>query len=151
LENTRNINTLNASSALPKSNCNTFYEEEVELIFCNVYQIPYRVFAFLFRPLLLFDQGSLIQNYAAVENLAWMILISISLTQSMKRNQSFPAKAINISLVCYILIFVSSASLYDGNLGTAFRHKSTILWPAIFILMISPKQILNFKRSKYSN
>jgi len=47
-----------------------------------------------------------------------------------------------------VLLFASAAALYEGNLGTAFRHKSTILWPLIFILMIAPRIIPKSRKEK---
>jgi len=36
--------------------------------------------------------------------------------------------------VTFLVLFVVSAAPYEGNMGTAFRHKSLILWVVILLL-----------------
>jgi len=141
----RNLNALGAQSALPVSTCQSSSNEIVKIIKCNLSELPYRLFAFLFRPLIFFDQGSTTLNFAALENLGWMILVPLSVWVSLRRRENTVDRFINLGLISYVLAFASAAALYEGNLGTAFHHKSTILWPLIFILMISQKI---FSRSK---
>jgi hypothetical protein len=107
--------------------------------------LPYRLFAFLFRPLVFFDQGSTTLTFAALENLGWMILVPLSVWVSLSKRENTVDRFINLSLTSYVLLFASAAALYEGNLGTAFRHKSTILWPLVFILMIAPRILPKFK------
>jgi hypothetical protein len=118
------------------------------LIECNLKELPYRLFAFLFRPLIFFDQGSTTLNFAALENLGWMILVPLSVWVSLRRRENTVDRFINLGLTSYVLVFASAAALYEGNLGTAFRHKSTILWPLIFILMIAPRIIPKSRKEK---
>jgi len=76
-------------------------------------------------------------NYAAIENVGWTILILMTLWASLQRCQTLQIRFIQMSLGSYIILFSLGAALYEGNLGTAFRHKSAILWVLIFMLMIS--------------
>jgi hypothetical protein len=139
LEYKRNVNALEAQSALPYSTCQNLSRDILTLIECNLKELPYRLFAFLFRPLIFFDQGSATLNFAALENLGWMILVPLSVLISLGRRENSVDRFINLGLTSYVLLFASAAALYEGNLGTAFRHKSTILWPLIFILMLAPR------------
>jgi hypothetical protein len=139
LEYRRNVNALDAQSALPTSTCQNLSRDVSILIECNFKELPYRLFAFLFRPLIFFDQGSTTLTFAALENLGWIILVPLSIWVSLRRRENTVDRFINLGLASYVLVFASAAALYEGNLGTAFRHKSTILWPLVFILMIAPR------------
>jgi hypothetical protein len=150
LEYKRNANTINAQSALPISNCQGPSPDIFRLIKCNLSALPYRLFAFLFRPLIFFDQGSTTLTFAALENLGWMILVPLSIWVSLRRRENTVDRFINLGLTAYVLLFASAAALYEGNLGTAFRHKSTILWPLILILMIAPRILIKLKRKTTS-
>jgi len=148
LEYRRNVNTIDAQSALPTSDCQGLSRELLLLIECNSRELPYRFFAFLFRPLIFLDQGSTTLTLAALENLGWMILVPLSVWASLRKKEITIDRIINLSLTSYVLLFASAAALYEGNLGTAFRHKSTILWPLIFILMIAPRIIPKSRKEK---
>ena len=146
LEYKRNVNAIDAQSALPVNECQGPSGDISILIECNLNELPYRLFAFLFRPLIFFDQGSTTLTFAALENLGWMILIPISVWVSLRKRENTLDRGVNLSLISYVTVFASAAALYEGNLGTAFRHKSTILWPLVFILMIAPRIWPKFKR-----
>jgi hypothetical protein len=133
----RNVNTLGAQSALPLSTCIESSRDILYLLQCNVSELPYRLFAFLFRPFVFFDTGSTYLTLAAIENLGWVALIALSIILVFRRNQSKSDRILNSALSSYALVFASAAALYEGNVGTAFRHKSSILWPLIFILMVA--------------
>ena len=148
LEYKRSVNALGAQSALPVSTCQSSSNEIVKIIKCNLSELPYRLFAFLFRPLIFFDQSSTTLNFAALENLGWMILVPLSVWVSLRRRENTVDRFINLGLTSYVLLFASAAALYEGNLGTAFRHKSTILWPLIFILMIAPRIMPKSRKEK---
>jgi hypothetical protein len=81
-----------------------------------------------------------------MENLGWMILVPLSIWVSLCTREHIVDRFINLGLSSFVLLFTSAAALYEGNLGTAFRHKSTILWPLIFILMIAPRILLKLRR-----
>ena len=146
LESKRNVNALNAQSALPISDCQGLSRDIFLLIKCNLSELPYRLFAFLFRPLIFFDQGSATLTFAALENLGWMVLVPICVWASLRKRENTVDRFVSLGLTLYVLLFASAAALYEGNLGTAFRHKSTILWPLIFILMIAPSNLPKLKR-----
>jgi len=146
LEYKRNVNAIDAQSALPMSECQGQSRDIFRLIECNLSELPYRLFAFLFRPLIFFDQGSTTLTFAALENLSWMILIPTAVWVSLRKGANTVYRGVTLSLISYVTVFASAAALYEGNLGTAFRHKSTILWPLVFILMIAPRIWPKFKR-----
>ena len=137
IESARTSNRLDALSALPLSSCSEVDQDALTLLGCNLSELPYQFFSFMFRPVILSDNGSPMFNYAAIENVGWTILILMTLWASLRRCQTLQVRFIQMSLGSYIILFSLGAALYEGNLGTAFRHKSAILWVLIFILMIS--------------
>lgn len=148
LEYKRNVNSLDAQSALPTSSCQ-LTSTKVEVIFvCNLKELPFRLMSFLFRPFLFLDQGSTVMKYAALENIVWLLLIPFSIFRAIKIGRNTFEKKLGIFLIIYVFAFSIAAALYEGNLGTAFRHKSTILWPIILILIISQLSHLTTTRLK---
>ena len=139
LENKRYVNSLNAASGLPKSTCNISLWKVPSYILCNLIEIPHRLPTFLFRPLPLIDSGSSFLNVAGIENLLWLGLILYAAFAAFKKSLSKVAKFLVIWLYSYIITLSIAASLYEGNLGTAFRHKSSILWALTLGLLISHK------------
>jgi hypothetical protein len=150
LEYKRNVNALEAKSALPTSTCQNSTRDISLIIKCNLDELPYRLFSFLFRPLIFLDQGSTTLTLSALENLGWIILVPLSIWASLRKQEKTLEKSINVTLASFVLVFASAAALYEGNLGTAFRHKSTILWPLIFILMAAPRISPKLKRETES-
>jgi hypothetical protein len=137
IESQREKRSINAKSALPVQKCEQPSNSTQFDLACNVEILPYRLSSFLVRPLPLIDSGSLELTIASFENLLWLLLYLTILFQLFKKKIRGEDRFILIILFTYIAIFASFASLYDGNLGTAFRHKSSILWTLAIIIFIS--------------
>ena len=151
LEYKRNVNTLDAQSALPVSDCQGTSVTLITIFKCNLRELPYRLFAFLFRPLIFLDSGSSFLVLAAVENIFWALLISLILLSFFRATMENSIKHIAFGLLIYLVGFSMSAALYEGNLVTAFRHKSTILWVSILILMIAKGRNQKLSSTKESS
>jgi hypothetical protein len=80
------------------------------------------------------------QKYAATENLFWILItiyvFVLSIMTIKDINQNFYFK---LGLLLYIILFIILSGLYEGNYGTAFRHKSLLL--PIFLILIMILQI----------
>jgi hypothetical protein len=127
LEEKRNVNRVGASSALAPSECSANYDQIVPNLICTLSEIPYRLSAFLVRPFIIIDSGSSFLLFAGLENVIWLILISISLWISSQLVIRRTFSYLTTFIAAYLILFSVTASLYEGNLGTAFRHKSTTL------------------------
>lgn len=122
------VNSIGANSSIPPTDCrSTDY-------FCILTHVPFRWSTFLFRPLPVLDDGSNLLKFASLENTIWVTLIFLTLihvtTSRREQIQSFAW----ITLLLFVVAFSFSAAMYEGNLGTAFRHKSTILWPLLILI-----------------
>jgi hypothetical protein len=134
----RNLNRLNAESALPESKCQNVENAQVDVILCNISELPYQLFAFLFRPLPILDSGSFSLTLASIENIFWIAFLSyVIFLCSTSMRYSGSQRALLITLGAYFAIFSSAAALHEGNLGTAFRHKSALLWVCVLVFYIS--------------
>jgi hypothetical protein len=140
-----------AASALTPPICKN---NGIRKIFCEVSLIGYQLVSFLLRPLPFIDGGSPLLVLASIENLFWIALFLLVLVLMKVAYKELGLKGfIGDQLVRFYLLFLvtfsASASMYFGNLGTGFRHKSTILW-AISLLVLRIVQIIgkgNIKNS----
>jgi len=143
----RDIGRGDSATALPATKCITIVDEKTKKnlngnpssyskLLCSIGELPYRMFSILFRPIVGIDELSLFTSLASVENFVWVFLMlgflgSVFISVFRK---------IHISTVIPMFIFVSAftslSALYEGNLGTAFRHKSTILWCLILVVLL---------------
>ena len=144
LEEKRNVNRVGASSALAPSECSANNNQIVPKLICTFSEIPYRLSAFLVRPFLLIDSGSSFLLFAGLENVIWLLLISIALWISSQSIIRRTFSYLTTFIAAYLILFSVTASLYEGNMGTAFRHKSTILGFLFLLvsLQASKKRVL---------
>jgi hypothetical protein len=124
-------NQMDAKSAIQTLTCPIDEMSTLGKPFCVAWRAPYMSATFLFRPFILTDVSSLGSLLAGVENLFWLFGFLLLMRATLKRNEQIPG-ALKPSIV-FCTIYVVSAGSYEGNLGTAFRHKSLILW--VFLTM----------------
>jgi hypothetical protein len=137
LEYKRNVNRLDAISALPESSCNYNFKSLIQRLSCNLEELPYRITALLIRPFPVVDSGSNFQNLAGFENILWLFLISLGVLRVIRKWKIQENSLLIMFLSFFLICFSTAAALYEGNLGTAFRHKSTILWPLLLLLVLT--------------
>ena len=146
LEYKRNINRIDASSALSESSCTFNFTGVLEKFSCNIVELPYRLPSFLIRPFPFIDSGSNSQNLAGYENILWLFLISFGVLRALRKAKFQENGFIVAFLFSFLTCFATAAALYEGNLGTAFRHKSTILWSLLLILVLTNESRVIRKR-----
>ena len=140
-------NQVAAASAIQTLSCPVTEESKADRYFCLAWRSPYMAATFLFRPLIGFDTTSTSSLFASIENIAWLgAVIFIIIMIIKKRRLAFMGPLLP-SLIFFILYCVGAGS-YEGNMGTAFRHKSLILW---VILLLLASVILAEKRPKSRN
>jgi hypothetical protein len=127
----RNTNALNAQSSLEPSLCTDRQDELYTQLQCNLRDLPSQAFSVLFRPFPFIEMGSKSYRLAGIENLFWtIIVIYVFFILITNRKYSFSL----FLLISYLLTYVVAMALYEGNLGTAFRHKSSIWWTLLLII-----------------
>ncbi len=90
-------------------------------------------FTFLFRPMLGVDVTSSSSLIAAAENTFWLGAVVFILVMLIRNRRLAFIGALAPSLL-FLSIYSVAAGAYEGNMGTAFRHKSLILWVVILLL-----------------
>jgi hypothetical protein len=126
-------NQVAAASAIQTLPCPVTEESETDKIFCLAWRAPYMAATFLFRPLIGIDTTSKSSLMAAIENIAWLgAFIFIVILLIRKRRLAFIGP-LAPSLIFFMLYCVGAGS-YEGNMGTAFRHKSLILWVILLLV-----------------
>ena len=126
-------NQVAAASAIQTLSCPITEESKLDKYLCIAWRAPYMATTFLFRPLIGVDVTSTSSLFAALENIAWLgafILIGVMLIR--KRRLAFFGP-LTPSLIFFTLYCVGAGS-YEGNMGTAFRHKSLILWVVLLLV-----------------
>jgi hypothetical protein len=140
LEEKRNANRIEAESAFAESACSTLSNQLISTLICNLSELPYRLTAFLIRPFPLLDYGSSSFNFAGLENILWLILLTYTVWTIIRSRVTSFHRWLSFGLLSFVVMFSVAAALYEGNMGTAFRHKSSILWPLLLIIFICRKQ-----------
>jgi hypothetical protein len=137
----QNVNQLDAASAIETPDCpfgNDLIENaetrKLESYFCIVWRSPYMVTTFFFRPFIGADVTSKSSLLASGENLIWLALFASAFYLAIKKRNFEFLQSIGPSLV-FFAIYAIAASAYEGNMGTAFRHKSLALWALLLVLL----------------
>ena len=101
--------------------------------FCLAWRAPYMTATFLFRPLIGIDTTSTSSLFASIENIAWLCAFIFIIVMLIKKRRLAFFGPLTPSLIFFTLYSVGAGS-YEGNMGTAFRHKSLILWVVLLLV-----------------
>ena len=127
------VNKVGAESAIKTLSCPITSESRLDKYFCIAYKAPYTTYTFLFRPLFGADVTSNSSLVAAIENVFWLgALLFVAVVFIRNRRLAFFG-AFAPSLL-FFSIYSVGAGAYEGNMGTAFRHKSLILWVVLLLI-----------------
>ena len=100
---------------------------------CLVWRAPYTTFTFMFRPLLGPDVTSISSLFASIENILWLGAFAFIICMLI-RNRNLAFLEVLVPPILFMCLYSIAAGAYEGNMGTAFRHKSLILWVVILLL-----------------
>ena len=106
----------------------------VSVYACILWRAPYMTATFLLRPFIIGDVTSTSSAFAAIENLIWLLAFGLIAYFIVKRRGIPSFNKLAPSLIFFAL-YVVGAGAYEGNMGTAFRHKSLILWVVLALLL----------------
>ena len=128
-------NKVGAASVIKTLSCPITGESRIDKYFCIAYRAPYMTFTFLFRPMLGVDVTSSSSLFAAAENIFWLGAALFVVVMFIRNRRLAFFGALAPSLL-FFSIYSAAAGSYEGNMGTAFRHKSLVLW-VVLLLMAS--------------
>jgi hypothetical protein len=128
------VNQIGAASIIQRLSCPFEESTVIGEYSCLAFRAPYMTLTFLFRPLPFIDTTSLSSTFAAAENTLW-ILMFVSIIYRISKVNRIPFFRELSPSVIFFSLYVVAAGSYEGNMGTAFRHKSLILWVPLLILL----------------
>ena len=102
--------------------------------FCIAWRAPYMASTFLFRPMIGLDVTSTSSLFGALENILWLGAFIFIIGMLIKKRRVAFFGPLAPSLI-FLILYCIGAGSYEGNMGTAFRHKSLILW--VFLLLVA--------------
>jgi hypothetical protein len=126
-------NQVGAESIIVTPGCPFETETSNDGLLCLAWRAPQTTFTFLFRPLFGDDVTSLPSLLAAVENIFWLGSL-LFITVILVWVRRLPFFALMAPSLIFMPIYSATAAAYEGNMGTAFRHKSLILWVVLLLL-----------------
>jgi hypothetical protein len=137
------VRAIDAQSAIQQMACVFESNSKISDYLCIAWRMPYMSFTFLFRPMLIIDTTSSASSVAAMENLIWLALFLLVAIGVARKPRKFVIKPL-IPIYTFVILYVLGAGSYQGNLGTAFRHKSLILGGLLLLVYLT----VSFQRQK---
>ena len=128
-------NQAGAVSKIKRITCPWDESSDIGIYGCLAFRAPYMALTFLFRPLPFIDTTSQSSTFAAVENMFWILMFMLILYRISKVKKIPFLRELAPPMV-FFTFYVVGAGLYEGNMGTAFRHKSLILWVPLLLLSV---------------
>jgi hypothetical protein len=127
------VNQVGADSVINRLTCPWNESSEIGKYACLVFRAPYMSLTFLFRPLPFIDITSLSSVFAAAENTLWILMFLLIVYRIFKVKR-VPFLRELAPPIIFFSLYVVGAGSYAGNMGTAFRHKSLILWVVLLVI-----------------
>jgi hypothetical protein len=128
-------NQVGAASIIQRLGCPLNESSEIGKYGCLAYRAPYMTLTFLFRPLPFIDTTSLSSLFAAAENTLWILMFALVAYRIYKLKRIPFIRQIGPAVI-FLSLYSVGAGSYEGNMGTAFRHKSLILWIVLILLLV---------------
>jgi hypothetical protein len=127
------VRAVGAASAIKPLPCPFNLDQDLNKYLCAAWRAPYMTLTFLVRPFPILDTTSVSSGLASAENLAWLAVFSFIIIRTLKNKRLVLIR--HIYPASLFLVFYSiGAGSFQGNMGTAFRHKSLILSQVLLIV-----------------
>ena len=127
------INQVDAVSVIERLTCPWEEISEIGKYACLGFRAPYMTLTFLFRPFPFADTTSQSSTFAAAENILWILMAGL-IFYRISKDKKIPFFRELAPCIIFFSLYVVGAGSYEGNMGTAFRHKSLILWIVLLLL-----------------
>jgi hypothetical protein len=141
------VNQAGAASMIERLVCPWSESSEIGKYGCLAFRAPFMTLTFLFRPLPIIDTTSLSSAFAAAENMLWIFMF-VLIAYRIAKVRKIPFLAELAPGLVFFFLFILGAGSYEGNMGTAFRHKSTILWIVLLLILVTSKAIIERQETK---
>lgn len=147
----REAATVGAESAIKIESCTSTPLHRVVL--CEFTRLPGASLRVLLQPLPLSSDWNVLSSsarMAALENTVWLGILALTFGLLVARTSQF--HQLTLLVIVFLSIGILGLALFEGNLGTAFRHKSQLLWA--FSLLIAAqsgmrRKLLGYRPSEW--
>jgi len=127
-DNSRTVRTQDARSKIESKTCNLNTVTFTSIFLCNLKHLPIGLYSVLMRPNPIHDWYSPTTKLASVENLIYLGFLSYLFFVMYSRTTSREAIQKVLLPMIFLGFSIIGLALYEGNIGTAFRHKSITVW-----------------------
>jgi hypothetical protein len=138
IPNRRELLSLDARSAFDPISCPSANGVLSNSVVCEIARFPLALVSVTFRPIWPLDAlpaDSTISTIATLENFLWLVFFIVTVIALIKNKSIAPR--VSLLLVTFVFVFLAGMAISEGNLGTAFRHKSQIIWAVCLLLALS--------------
>ena len=136
-----------ANTAIPTYSCPILVEKNLMSYGCSIYNLPKTSWDYVYRPFFIVDDlNTNIKKFVAVENIFWIMIFMLVYLRGIYLWKYIKNNLIFLSFIIFITTFVIISGVFEGNFGTAFRHKSLLL-----PLLLITTQSLFFDKQKRSS
>ena len=136
-----------ANTARPTYSCPILVEKNLMSYGCLIYNLPKTSWDYVYRPFFIVDDlNTNIKKFVAVENIFWIMIFMLVYLRGVYLWKYIKNNLIVLSFIIFITTFVIISGVFEGNFGTAFRHKSLLL-----PLLLITTQSLFFDKQKGSS
>jgi len=135
-ENSRTVRTQDARSKIELETCNLNTVKFTSYFVCNLKHLPIGLYSVLVRPNPIHDWYSPVTKLSSVENLIYLSLMSCLFFVMYSRRTKREATQNALLPLIFLSFSITGLALYEGNIGTAFRHKSITVWAICLTLHV---------------
>lgn len=136
-EDSRVVRTLDARSQLPAKLCISDSTNALSAFVCNVAYLPIGLYSILLRPNPIQDWYSITTKLASIENFVYLGFLFWLSFLFFRRLREKNLEQISLLPLIFLASTIAGLALYEGNVGTAFRHRSITVWAICLALFLS--------------
>ena len=103
--------------------------------FTDLPNVVVRSLEFLFKPFPLIDNGSIFANILSLELPFWIFLYWMTFIAILSRLRSKVFDELFIFVLSFNSVFIYFSAVTEVNVGTALRHRSVLMIPALFLIL----------------
>jgi hypothetical protein len=127
-KDSRVVKALDARSQFPDKSCTLNPTDLLSAFTCEIIYAPIGLYSILLRPNPVQDRYASDTKLASLENLIflgvllWLLVLAIPAIRKRRITQEA------LLPLVFLIFSISGLALYEGNVGTSFRHRSMTVW-----------------------
>lgn len=148
-ENSRFAKKIDARSQIPVKACKVSASFFERYFTCNLLHLPVGLYSVVLRPNPVQDWYSTPTKIASLENIFFVSLLLFLFCWIFLRGGFAFFRSLSLYPFLFLTTSLVGLALYEGNVGTAYRHRSIVIWALILTLnMLIYKEKISNPSSK---